>query len=111
MQNRSIRLRDAPLYLGMDKNRFNREVRPYVIEIPVGKQGVGFDRLDLDAWFEHYKACNGRPASTQRRPLWHKKEPQAYSKLSSCDISTNVSTASAFAKALEQVSRERQKGT
>ena len=25
---RFIRLRDAPSYLGMDKNRFNREVRP-----------------------------------------------------------------------------------
>lgn len=25
---RFIRLRDAPHYLGMDKNRFNREVRP-----------------------------------------------------------------------------------
>jgi hypothetical protein len=27
-QPRFIRLRDAPCYLGMDKNRFNREVRP-----------------------------------------------------------------------------------
>ncbi|MGO9568544.1 MAG: hypothetical protein ACLP5H_13480 [Desulfomonilaceae bacterium] len=58
---RQIRLRDAPRYLGMDKNRFNAEVRPYLTEIPVGKQGVGFDRLDLDRWFEEYKACNGRP--------------------------------------------------
>jgi hypothetical protein len=28
---RFIRLRDAPSYLGMDKNRFNREVRPHVL--------------------------------------------------------------------------------
>ncbi|WP_244887552.1 hypothetical protein [Rickettsiella grylli] len=28
MQPRLIRLRDAPNYLGMDRNRFNNEVRP-----------------------------------------------------------------------------------
>ena len=41
---RIIRFRDAPAYLGMDRNRFNAEVRPHVTEIPIGKQGVGFDR-------------------------------------------------------------------
>jgi predicted DNA-binding transcriptional regulator AlpA len=33
----------------MNRNRFNAEVRPHLIEIPIGKQGIGFDRLDLDA--------------------------------------------------------------
>ena len=28
-----MRLRDAPTYLGMDRNRFNSEVRPLLIEI------------------------------------------------------------------------------
>jgi hypothetical protein len=27
---RFIRYRDAPAYLGMDRNRFNAEVRPYI---------------------------------------------------------------------------------
>ena len=49
---RFIRLRDAPDYLGMDRNRFNAEVRPRLTEIPIGVQGVAFDRLDLDAWAE-----------------------------------------------------------
>ena len=31
-----MRLRDAPGYLGMDRNRFNAEVRPHLIEIPIG---------------------------------------------------------------------------
>jgi hypothetical protein len=31
---RLIRLRDAPAYLGMGRNRFNAEVRPCVTEIP-----------------------------------------------------------------------------
>ena len=47
---RLIRLRDAPRYLGMDKNRFNRDVRPRVTAIRIGTQGIAFDRIDLDAW-------------------------------------------------------------
>ncbi len=56
---RLIRLKDASKYLGMDKNRFNREVRPRLIAIPIGKQGIAFDRLDLDAWVDHYKQRSG----------------------------------------------------
>ncbi len=56
---RFIRLRDAGRYLGMDPNRFNREVRPYVAEMPIGKQGIAFDRIDLDAWADDYKSRNG----------------------------------------------------
>ena len=40
---RLIRLRDAAHYLGMDPNRFNAEVRPYLTTIPIGKQGIAFD--------------------------------------------------------------------
>ena len=58
---RLIRLRDAPFYLGMERNRFNGEVLPYLLEIQFGKQVVAFDRLDLDAWVDHYKFRNGRP--------------------------------------------------
>jgi len=47
---RLVRLREAPFYLGMDRNRFNAEVRPYLVEIRMGEQGIAFDRLDLDAW-------------------------------------------------------------
>ena len=55
---RLIRLRDAPFYLGMDRNRFNAEVRPYLTQIPIGEQGIAFDRLELDAWVEQYKSRN-----------------------------------------------------
>lgn len=49
---RFIRYRDAPEYLGMDRNRFDAEVRsdPEMIEIPIGVRGIAFDRHDLDAW-------------------------------------------------------------
>ena len=54
-----LRFRDAPRYLGMDRNRFNTEVRPHLIEIPIGRQGIAFDRLELDAWVDHREARQG----------------------------------------------------
>ena len=71
---RLYRLRDAPTYLGMDVNRFNFEVRPYLTEIPIGKQGIAFDRLELDAWVDEYIARNGRPS--ERRKLWDAENHQ-----------------------------------
>ena len=57
---RLVRLRDAPHYLGMDRNRFNRDVRPHLTNIPIGRQGIAFDRLELDDWVEDYVSRNGR---------------------------------------------------
>lgn len=51
---RFLRAMDAPGYLGMCRDEFNKTVRPYVREFPIGKQGVGFDRLELDAWADTY---------------------------------------------------------
>ena len=52
---RLIRMKDAPAYLGMDKQTFNRTVRPLLKQIRIGTQGIAFDRLDLDTWVEHNK--------------------------------------------------------
>jgi hypothetical protein len=41
---RIIRFRDAARYVGMDRNRFNSEVRPHLTEIPIGKQGIVLGR-------------------------------------------------------------------
>ncbi len=65
---RLVRFRDAPTYLGMDRNRFNHEVRPHLTNIPIGQQGIAFDRLELDAWVEDYVSRNGRPAARRRKP-------------------------------------------
>lgn len=72
---RLIRLRDAPFYLGMDKNRFNGLVRPELTEIPIGDQGIAFDRLELDQWVDYYIQRNGRPATKGEKP-WDVKTPQ-----------------------------------
>jgi len=37
---RLIRFQDAPRYLGMNRNRFNAEVRPYLVEIRIGRQAI-----------------------------------------------------------------------
>ena len=73
---RFIRLRDAPLYLGIDRNRFNREVRPYIEEIPIGRQGIAFDRLDLDAWADDYKRDHARPARARMPSTSNSEKPQ-----------------------------------
>jgi hypothetical protein len=104
---RLIRFRDAPFYLGMDRNRFNAEVRPYLTEVPIGKQGVGFDRLELDAWFDEYVARNGRPAR-KGNDTWDANESPASSREAGYGISTNGSRGGEFAKALDQIaSRKR----
>jgi len=51
---RFIRAKQAPAYLGMCRAVFDAEVRPHVREFPIGKQGVGFDRFELDAWADAY---------------------------------------------------------
>jgi predicted DNA-binding transcriptional regulator AlpA len=57
---RFLRLRQAALYLGMNKNSFNSLVRPAITTISIGKRAIAFDRLELDAWAESYCRCNGR---------------------------------------------------
>lgn len=65
-----LRLRDAPTYLGMDRNRFNTEVRPSFTEIPIDEQGIAFDRFELDAWVDEYISAYGRRTSSQGENLW-----------------------------------------
>src|SRR5690349_17020955 len=100
---RFIRLRDAPAYLGMDKNRFNREVRPCVLTLRIGIQGIAFDRVDLDAWADDYKNRNGcHAARSHRSKSWEPRKCQASPSTVGLGISTRCSEERAFAKALEQ---------
>lgn len=74
MQPRLIRLRDAANYLGMDRNRFNSEVRPFLISLKIGQQGIAFDRLDLDQWADEFKRHQGKPAQRVIRWQAHQTE-------------------------------------
>ena len=94
----------------MDRNRFNAEVRPYITEVPIGKQGIGFDRLELDAWFEDYKSRNGRPARKGDN-TWDASEYPASSCGPGSGMSTNASAGGEFAKALKQLTSKKRSDT
>lgn len=101
MQPRLIRLRDAPRYLGMDRNRFNAEVRPYLITLKIGQQGIAFDRFDLDKWADSYKQQQGLPA--KRRMEWGENDYQGSLNEVKSGISIKESEENEFQKVLEHV--------
>ena len=107
---RIIRFRDAPAYLGMDRNRFNAEVRSNLTEIPIGIQGIGFDRLELDAWVDDYKSRNGRPRRTKGVKSWDANRYPASSCGPEFGMSTNASAGGEFAKALAQLGLKKRSG-
>ena len=108
---RLIRLRDVPFYMGMDKNRFNAEVRPEITEIPIGEQGIAFDRIDLDEWIDEYKTRNGRPGQLKGDTTWDGQKRQASTNVVTSGTSTNKSEATDFAKALAKSTSKRRRST
>jgi hypothetical protein len=94
----------------MDRNRFNAEVRPYLTELPIGTQGIGFDRLELDAWVDDYIARKGRPGRKGVNP-WDAREYRASSGEPGSGMSTSKSSGGAFAKALEQLTSKKRSDT
>ena len=107
---RVVRFRDVSFYLGMDRNRFNSEVRPGLTEVPIGKRGIGFDRLELDAWFEEYKGRNGRPPR-KGQEIWDANECPASSCGPGSGTSTSASAGGEFARAVERLNSKKQKPT
>lgn len=109
---RLLRLGQAPDYVGMDRNRFNSEVRPYMTEIPIGIQGIAIDRIELDAWVDDYKQRNGRPGlRIIGDQLWDEKERPASFKEMGSGTSTKRSTEGEFEKAVKQIRSRKQKPT
>lgn len=105
---RFIRFRDAPFYMGMDRNRFNKELRPHLTAIVVGVQGIAFDRLELDALGDAYKSRNGRPGLTNfTGETWGEKNHRGSSCAPASGKSTNTFTGSAFASALERLASKK----
>lgn len=109
---RCIRQRDAANYLGTNANWFNENVRPHLTEIPIGKQGIGYDRLDLDAWFEEYKNRNGRPGKRKgaKKP-WDARKSLGSLTGKGYGTSTKLSEEEEFAKALERATSKKRKGS
>ncbi|WP_312272279.1 hypothetical protein [Pseudomonas sp.] len=111
---RFIRAGDAPGYLGMCRDEFNKTVRPFVKEVPIGIQGIAFDRYELDAWADNYiqqkaiekaGAQGNNPSRSERRPgdkPWREKRSPASTRKTASGTSTKSSEVSEFRKALEQ---------
>jgi len=123
---RFIRAGEAYGYLGMCRDEFNKTVRPNVREFPIGKQGIGFDRLELDAWADAYvesksieKAANqdnNRPRSecqgeAKGAKPWREKRSPVSTRKAESGKSTKFSEASAFEKALELVTGKKLSST
>jgi hypothetical protein len=111
IQPRIIRLKDAPRYLGMNRNLFNKEVRPGLVTVPIGQQGIGFDRLDLDAWVDAYKQCNGRPRDLQGENQWAIETRQDSANVGTSGTSKKRSKVYDFSKALAKVTGKKPKHT
>jgi predicted DNA-binding transcriptional regulator AlpA len=119
---RFIRAGEAYGYLGMCRDEFNKTVRPNVREFPIGKQGIGFDRIELDQWADAWvesmaieKAANqdnNQPRSgRQGVNKWREKQSPASTRGTEFGTSTKSSEVSDFKKALEQAKGRKRSST
>jgi hypothetical protein len=104
---RIIRIRDAPFYLGMDKNRFNAEIRPSLTELKIGTQGVAFDRLELDAWVDDLISRIEKPGTRKLEKTLCQKDHRVSPKGTISGTSTKSSKEKDFTKALEQATSKK----
>lgn len=108
MLRKFYRRADAAEYLGMSTYTFDRQARPYLTEIPISKQGVAFDRIELDEWADHHKAVNGRPGRLYGERLWDEKRRLDSLREEVYGISTKGSKGKEFAKAVDHLILQRQ---
>ena len=100
---RFIRLRDAAIFFGMDRNRFNAEVRPRLTEIRIGRQGIAFDILEMNAIADALKAEQGKPPQAKggHRCLTRNHQGSYYAGTSG--TSTRGSAGADFAKVVKRL--------
>lgn len=102
LQPRIIRAGQAPTYCGMGRELFAEQIRPFVSEIEMGKQGIGFDRLELDAALDEYISRRGR-APAQK---WSDSKCRNAQTASTYGVVSGISkrdlTDGGFARALER---------
>ena len=103
-----LRPKDVHFYCGMNRQRFNREVRKLLTIVPIGKTGIGFYREELDAWAENLKNTQGIPP--ERRATWEKSDlyPDSGSAMEFGTLK-KWSTESAYTKALALAREEAEK--
>lgn len=110
---RILRPNDAAYYCGMGRTLFERIIRPVVPTIRLGDIGIGYDRIDLDAAIDDYKARNTGPCppSPEQQHTWQKNEQSKDShstrKRAKAESSKQSRDSEKFADALRQVRGEK----
>jgi len=102
LQPRIIRVGQAHTYCGMGRELFAEQIRPFVSEIEMGKQGVGFDRLELDAALDEYISRRGRAPAKKRSDSKCRKMGTVSAFGAAPGTSKRGLTDSEYAKALDQ---------
>ncbi len=108
---RFMRINQACFYLAVNRNYFNRYIRPILTEIEVGEVGVRFDRLELDDWAEDHKSRNGHHAESGDLTCKVSKQvASSYDEESGTSRKQSKDMAY-LEKALAKVKSKKQKGT
>ena len=100
---RFVRLRDAPFYFGMDRNRFCAEIRPHLDEYRIGIQGIAFCSDQMAAVAEAYKAEHMLKHAKKGGTIWPRKNHRVSLREAKYGTSINPSSGSAFAKAVTRL--------
>ena len=114
IEPRIIRAGQAQIYCGMCDRVFNAEIRPYLTEIRIGVQGVGFDRFEMDEVLNDYIDRYGRaPSKAKENDKCKKERNQArvYTKGAVCGTLISASVDAEYAKALARATGKMRKST
>ena len=75
IQPRFVRQKDVSNFFGVTRGYFDKHLRPFLMEIPLGNNpqaGVDYDLYDLHALADIIKQRNGRPAKGGK--IWAAKQ-------------------------------------
>ena len=110
IQPRILRVGQAIKYSGLSRPLFKEHIRPKCGEITIGKQGIGFEKVEIDKALDDYIARYGcAPKEEQETSECKKEKQQDSSSTGTSGISTNGLAESAFARAAKRATNKKHK--
>jgi hypothetical protein len=106
---RFMRPPEAAYYCGMGRTVFEREIRPMLQKIRIGKTGVGFDIVDLNHALDDYKSRNVMGLEDESCQNPSSKVSHGTSKQDREKSISASQESDAFKSALEQVRGRKQR--
>ena len=94
------------------KNKFNKEVRPNLLEIKGSGRSVAFYRVDLNEWMDDYVNSTSRSKSKKGVLAWdkHQQEPKVFtSKVTEVDPLVKLLKEKEFLPGLAKLAKIKQK--